>query len=70
MWEDLLLAYLGEQFASGPMVAGVVLKLKPQFDKIGIWLNNDQNAEGIEKVRKDLITLLNIKAKDIEFLDF
>ena len=29
LWEDLLLAYLGEQFESGPMIAGVVLKLKP-----------------------------------------
>lgn len=70
LWEDLLLAYLGEQFENGQPIAGVVLKLKPAFDKIGIWLNNDQSPEAIEQTKKDLITLLKIKAKDIEFLDF
>jgi len=52
------------------MLAGVVLKLKPQFDKIAIWLTNDQSAAGIESVKKDLVRLLEIKEKDIEFLDF
>ena len=51
MWEDLLLANLGEQFTNGAVVAGLVLKLKPTFDKVAIWLTNDQTPEAIESIK-------------------
>jgi hypothetical protein len=31
---------LGEQFEASDFVVGMVLKLKPQFDKIDIWLRD------------------------------
>ena len=51
-WEDLLLAMIGEQIGTKTdMVAGVVLNLKPQFDKIGIWLTDCEDEEEIAKVK-------------------
>jgi hypothetical protein len=44
--------------------------LKPTFDKIAVWLTNDQTPETIKSVKEDLIRLLSVKEKDIEFLDF
>ena len=46
-WEDLLLAMIGEQMEDG-LVAGLVLNLKPQFDKIAIWVIDSRNEAKIE----------------------
>jgi len=35
---------IGEQFESENIVAGLVLNLKPQFDKIAIWLKDGSDA--------------------------
>ena len=39
-WEDLLLAMLGEQFDETDFVLGLVLKLRPQFDKVDLWMRD------------------------------
>lgn len=40
-WEDLVLAMIGEQLGSkSDMIAGLVLNLKTQFDKIAIWFTD------------------------------
>jgi len=46
------------------------MKLKPTFDKVGIWLTNDQTPEAIQSVKEDMVRLLSVIEKDIEFMDF
>ena len=53
-WEDLLLAMVGEQFPED-FVAGMVLNLKPQFDKIGIWITDCNNEKAIAQLKADII---------------
>ena len=60
-WEDLLLAMLGEQFCKQDFIGGLVLKLKPQFDKIGIWLTNDATPEAIASIKSELARLVQVK---------
>jgi len=67
-WEDLLLALIGEQIGSKTdMVAGLVLNLKPQFDKIGIWITDCEDEEEISKVKINIIEILQVNEKDIEY---
>jgi translation initiation factor 4E len=40
-WEDLVLAMIGEQLGTkSDIVAGLVLNLKAQFDKVAIWFTD------------------------------
>lgn len=57
-WEDLLLATLGEQFETPDFVLGVVLKLRPQFDKLDVWLRDHTNEAAVASTRATLIELL------------
>ena len=57
-WEDLLLAMLGEQFETPNFVMGLVLKLRPMFDKIDIWLNDATNEAAIASTRASLLQIL------------
>eukprot|EP00356_Strombidium_inclinatum_P016395 CAMPEP_0170491598 /NCGR_PEP_ID=MMETSP0208-20121228/11143_1 /TAXON_ID=197538 /ORGANISM="Strombidium inclinatum, Strain S3" /LENGTH=164 /DNA_ID=CAMNT_0010767195 /DNA_START=43 /DNA_END=537 /DNA_ORIENTATION=+ len=66
-WEDLLLAMIGEQLGEEGLVAGLVMNLKPQFDKIGIWVTDCKNAAGVEALRVAIIDLLKIDAKELEY---
>ena len=65
-WEDLLLAMIGEQLQEG-LVAGLVLNLKPQFDKIAIWVLDSTNAKGVEQLKKDIINTLGLEETDLEY---
>jgi len=38
-----MIAMLGEQFEAENFVKGMVIKLRPQFDKIDIWLADSTN---------------------------
>jgi translation initiation factor 4E len=53
-WEDLLLAMIGEQFPEN-LVAGLVLNLKPQFDKIAVWITDCNNETAIAQVKAVII---------------
>ena len=64
------MALLGEQFETPDFIAGVILKLKPMFDKISIWLVDSKNEEGIKKVKETVMTMLQIGESEIEFMVF
>jgi hypothetical protein len=49
---------LGEQFAEPNFVVGMIMKLKPQFDKISVWLRDSNNLAAITKVREELVSIL------------
>ena len=47
-----------------------MLKLKPSFDKIAIWMTNGTPQDEINAVKADLIKITGVKESDIEFMDF
>jgi translation initiation factor 4E len=65
-WEDLLLAMIGEQFPEN-LVAGLVMNLKPQFDKIAVWITDSNNEAGIAQLKKDILQITQIDEKEIEY---
>jgi len=65
-WEDLLLALIGEQFPEH-LVAGLVLNLKPQFDKIAVWITDCNNEKAIAQVKAMIIEVTQIEEKEIEY---
>lgn len=48
-------------------MAGMVLNLKPQFDKIAIWLTDSTNQEKVDQLKKDIINTLNITEKELQY---
>ena len=58
---------MGEQFESNDIIGGMVLNLKPQFDKIAIWITNSLDNEGVAKVRADILKFLQIEDSEIEY---
>lgn len=67
-WEDLLLAVIGEQIGTkSQMIAGLVMNLKPQFDKIGIWFTDCEDADEIAKVKEDILNILQVPEKELEY---
>ena len=69
-WEDLVLAMLGEQFEAENFVVGMVLKLKPQFDKIDIWLRDSNKKQDVESVKADLLRILQIEESELDYMVF
>ena len=65
-WEDLLLAMIGEQFPEN-LVAGLVLNLKPQFDKIAVWITDSNNETSIAQVKAVIIEVTQVEEKEIEY---
>ena len=45
LWEDLLIAVIGEQFDVGDEVCGVVISVRSQEDIISIWNKTASNRE-------------------------
>lgn len=67
-WEDLLLAVIGEQIGTkSQMIAGLVLNLKPQFDKIGIWFTDCDDGEEIARIKEDILNILQIPERELEY---
>lgn len=67
-WEDLVLAMIGEQLGTkSDMIAGLVLNLKTQFDKVAIWFTDCDDQEEINKIKEDIIAILQIEEKDLEY---
>lgn len=49
------------------MIAGLVLNLKPQFDKIGVWFTDCEDTDEIAKIKADLVNVLQIDEKELEY---
>lgn len=64
----MVLAVIGEQVGqSSELIAGLVLNLKPQFDKISLWITDCEKEEGIKFIKNDLLEILKMEEKDLEF---
>ena len=43
VWENLILAFIGEQIATEDEINGVVITIRPNFDTISIWNRNGRD---------------------------
>ena len=60
LWENLLMAVIGEQFQDANEINGVVVSIKPHGDQIQIWIRNGRDEAKIERIKQDLINLLQL----------
>ena len=51
LWEDLILAMIGEQFSLENEINGIVLSIRNMGDQISIWIRNGNNKEIVEKIK-------------------
>ena len=61
---------IGEQFQSEDLIAGLVLNLKPAFDKVAIWLKDSTNEAEVAKVKDDIVKFLNDSSIELEYQVF
>eukprot|EP01088_Endostelium_zonatum_P018522 TRINITY_DN5979_c0_g2_i1.p1 TRINITY_DN5979_c0_g2~~TRINITY_DN5979_c0_g2_i1.p1 ORF type:complete len:225 (+),score=51.79 TRINITY_DN5979_c0_g2_i1:58-732(+) len=60
-WEDLLLAFIGEQFPHGDEVCGVVVSVRYLEDIISVWSRNADNKDARFAIRETLTkSVLNL----------
>ena len=64
------MAMMGEQFETNDLIGGMVLNLKPQFDKIAIWITNSLDTEGIAKIKSDILKFLADSDIELEYSVF
>jgi hypothetical protein len=53
----MLFALIGEQFPEN-LVVGLILSVKHDFNKISVWINNSDEFEKIEQLKKDIMNIL------------
>ena len=51
LWEDLILAMIGEQFSLENEINGIVLSIRGLGDQISILNRNGNNKEIVEKIK-------------------
>ena len=61
---------MGEQFSEPNFVVGIILKLKPQFDKISVWMRDSRNTDAVARTRQEMVKLLQIEDSSIEYMVF
>eukprot|EP00639_Heterosigma_akashiwo_P000253 CAMPEP_0194584392 /NCGR_PEP_ID=MMETSP0292-20121207/17012_1 /TAXON_ID=39354 /ORGANISM="Heterosigma akashiwo, Strain CCMP2393" /LENGTH=230 /DNA_ID=CAMNT_0039439405 /DNA_START=43 /DNA_END=731 /DNA_ORIENTATION=+ len=62
LWEELVLAVIGEQFDVGAEVCGAVLSARFAEDIISLWNRNADNLEATAKIRDTLRRLFRLPA--------
>lgn len=59
LWEDLLLAMIGEQFQDAEMINGIIIQVKQVGDQIAIWLRTGKESV-VDRIKQDLVRLLSL----------
>lgn len=62
VWEDVLLAVVGDAFHLGDEVCGAVLVSKPAEDVVSVWNRTANNAEARARIRETLRRVLDLPA--------
>ncbi|EFC39192.1 predicted protein [Naegleria gruberi] len=63
IWEDLLLAFIGQQFKNTNDVNGVVISIRENHDIISIWNADGEKEEIQEALKQDAMKLLNLPSQ-------
>ena len=62
IWEDLVLAFIGEQFTLPNEITGIVLSVG-RTDKISIWYRHGFDNRVAPQIKADMIRLLGLPAE-------
>ncbi|KAK2720973.1 hypothetical protein QYM36_004756 [Artemia franciscana] len=65
LWENLILAILGEQFVVGSEICGAVISLRYQEDIISVWNKNGKDRGTTLRIQDTLRRVLNLPANTI-----
>jgi len=65
IWENLLLAIIGEQFLVGNEILGCVCSVRNQEDIISLWNKTADSQPIINRIRDTMRRLLNLPANAI-----
>ncbi|GAB1518362.1 hypothetical protein RhiTH_001421 [Rhizoctonia solani] len=60
LWEDLILALIGDQFEDEDEVCGCVLSVRIQEDIISIWNKDESNSQVLNRIRDTTRRVLNL----------
>ncbi|KAF0982249.1 hypothetical protein FDP41_011654 [Naegleria fowleri] len=63
IWEDLLLSFIGQQFANDDDINGVVISIRDNHDIISIWNKNGDDEKIQETLKQDVMNLLNLPSQ-------
>lgn len=65
LWEDLILALIGDQFEDEDEVCGCVLSVRIQEDIISIWNKDEGNSQVLTRIRETARRVLNLPASAV-----
>ncbi|KAJ1306695.1 hypothetical protein OPQ81_007687 [Rhizoctonia solani] len=65
LWEDLILALIGDQFEDEDEVCGCVLSVRIQEDIISIWNKDESNSQVLDRIRETTRRVLNLPATTV-----
>jgi hypothetical protein len=60
LWEDLILAFIGEQFTDENEICGIIVSVRNNGDQISIWNKHGKDKVIVERIKAELIQLLNL----------
>lgn len=71
LWEDLILAIVGDQFKFGKEICGVEVRTKVRGDTISIWHRNADQKDEKEQTRLDFLSAINApEGINVEYENF
>jgi len=65
VWENLVLAILGEQFLLSEEICGAVISTRSQEDFISIWNRTSNNLRIVQNIRDTLKRILNLPSNTV-----
>jgi translation initiation factor 4E len=60
LWEEIVLAIIGEQFDVGNEICGAVCSMRVSDDIISIWNRTADNQEATDKIRDQMRRILKL----------
>ena len=60
LWEDLILAFIGEQFEVENEITGIIISVKQNYDSIQLWNRNSRDRNIVESIKNDLYKVLSL----------
>ncbi|CAI2378747.1 unnamed protein product [Moneuplotes crassus] len=71
LWEDLLLAVIGDQFKFGDDICGIEVRTKVRGDTISIWHRHADNEEEKNQTKEDFLNAINApEGMEVEYEKF
>jgi len=64
VWEELVLATVGDAWGLGDEVCGLVLTLKANEDVVAVWNRNAADKDAVMRIKQVIMRLLSVERLD------